>query len=138
MRRRSRGLSGGSPEQREGPPATSKTEAAATQISALKVISPINGKPSIFGFDKPSFTITIEFVGGKKHLLEVGDKTPSNSGYYVRVDQDKMMVTGSSGIEALLQLVSSPPYLNTPTTTTPPATEILVPPVETVTVTPTP
>jgi len=113
-------------------------EAAATQVSALKVISPIEGKPSIFGFDNPPFIITIEFVGGKKHTLEVGDKTPTNSGYYIRVDQDKMMVTSSSGIEALLQLVSSPPYLNTPTPISLPATETLIPPAEAVTVTPTP
>jgi len=110
-------------------------EAAAAQVSALQVISPINaGKPEIFGLDKPAYVITIEFSGGKKHTLEVGDATPTNSGYYVRVDKDKMMVTDLSGIDSLVQLGFFPPYLNTPTalppTLTPvPATEAVSTPV---------
>ena len=118
-------------------------EAAATQISTLKVISPIDGKPDIFGLDKPAYTVTIEFAGGKKHTLEIGDSTPTNSGYYVRVDKDKMMITDLSGIDSLLQLVNSPPYLSTLTPTPLPVTETPIPPTETVTtpettVTPTP
>jgi hypothetical protein len=107
-------------------------EAAATQISALQVISRIDdGKsPSVFGFDTPAVIITIEFAGGKKRTLEVGDATPTNSGYYVRVDKDKMMVTDLSGIEALLQLGFFPPYLNTPTPTSLPPTLTPVPPTE--------
>jgi hypothetical protein len=129
-------------------------EAAATQISALKVISPIDGKPDIFGLDHPAYTVTIEFAGGtpalaggarEKHTLEIGDSTPTNSGYYVRIDKDKMMITDLSGIDSLLQLVNFPPYLNTPTPTPLPPTETPVPPTEArgastpeATVTPTP
>jgi len=105
-------------------------EAAATQISALKVISPINADPEVFGLKTPAFIITIEFNGGKTHILEVGDATPTNSGYYVRVDKDKMMITDLSGIQSLLQLVVSPPYLNTPTPTSLPPTEAPVSPTE--------
>jgi len=122
-------------------------EAAATQISALKVISPIDGKADVFGLDNPAYTITIEFAGGARetHTLEIGDSTPTNSGYYVRVDKDKMMITDLSGIDSLLQLVNFPPYLNTPTPTPLPPTETPVPPTEVrgastpeATVTPTP
>jgi hypothetical protein len=105
-------------------------EAAATQVSALKSISPINADPEIFGLKNPAFTITIEFKGGAKHTLEVGDSTPTQSGYYVRVDKDKMMIADLSGIESLLQLVSSPPYLNTPTPTALPPTPTPVPATE--------
>ena len=122
-------------------------EAAATQIFALKVISPIDGKADVFGLDNPAYTITIEFAGGARetHTLEIGDSTPTNSGYYVRVDKDKMMITDLSGIDSLLQLVNFPPYLNTPTPTPLPPTETPVPPTEVrgastpeATVTPTP
>ena len=112
-------------------------EAAATQVSALKVVSQINGDPEIFGLKNPAFTITIEFKSGSKQKLEVGDATPTKSGYYVRVDNDKMMITDLSGIQSLLQLVISPPYLNTPTPTSLPPTETLIPPTED-TSTPTP
>jgi len=108
-------------------------EAAAAQVSALQVISPINaGKPEIFGLDKPAYVITIEFSGGKKHTLEVGDATPTNSGYYVRVDKDKILVTDLSGIDSLVQLGFFPPYLNTPTPTALPPTLTPVPATEAV------
>lgn len=91
-------------------------EAAATQVSALQVLSQIeNENPEIFGLKNPAFVIALEFQNGNKHTLEVGDATPTNSGFYVRLDNGKIMVANLSGISALLQLVYSPPYLNTPT-----------------------
>ena len=114
-----------------------QAEAAATQLTALPISSQIEpGKsPSIFGLDSPAYVITIEFKDGKTRTLEVGDKTPTNSGYYVRVDKDKMLITDLNGIDALLQLKSFPPYLNTPTAL--PPTEAPLPTAG-ATVTPTP
>jgi hypothetical protein len=114
-------------------------EAAATQVSALRVINLVDGDPEIFGLKDPAFIITVEFKrgtppqaggAGEKHTLEVGSATPTNSGYYVRVDKDKMMITDLSGIQSLLQLVVSPPYLNTPTPPTVSATLTPVPATE--------
>ncbi|MBE0672284.1 MAG: DUF4340 domain-containing protein [Anaerolineales bacterium] len=97
-------------------------EAAASQVTALKIISEIDADPSIFGFDTPAYLITIEFADGKTSKLEIGDATPTNSGYYVRVDGKKMAIVGLSSIDALTNLSFSPPYLNTPTPTALPAT----------------
>jgi Domain of unknown function (DUF4340) len=123
----------------------SMAEAAATQIKALEIVAPLDDDPSIFGFDTPSYLITIEFEGGKKHTLEIGDNTPTGSGYYVRLDKGKMMIVSLSSIESLLNLVNFPPYLNTPTPTPTalPPTETPAPPTEAIstletTVTPTP
>ena len=91
------------------------SEAAATQISALEILDPIDADPAIFGLDNPAYVITLEFDGGKKHTLEVGDSTPTSKGYYVRVDSDKMMIVDLSGIDSLLQLAAFPPYLVTAT-----------------------
>jgi len=104
-------------------------EAAATQVNALQIKNTISGNPDIFGLDNPTYTITIEFADGKKHTLEIGDSTPTNSGYYVRVDNSKIIITDLSGIDALLQLLHFPPFLNTPTPL--PPTESLVSPTET-------
>jgi hypothetical protein len=111
-------------------------EAAASQIASLRIIQEIEGDPSEFGFDEPSYIITIEFENGDKNILEVGDSTPTNNGYYVRVD-NKIMILSLSGIDSLTTLAVFPPYLHTPTpTSTPlPATETLVPTIE---ATPTP
>ena len=118
-------------------------EAAASQISALQVAREIDDDPATFGLDNPVYVITVEYADSKKHSLEIGDSTPTNSGYYVRVDNDKMMIVSLSGIDSLLNLVNFPPYLNTPTPTALPPTETPVPPTEAIstleaTVTPTP
>jgi len=91
-------------------------EAAATQVSALQILSQIeNANPEVFGLKNPAFVIALEFQSGNKHTLEVGDATPTNTGFYVRLDNGRIMITNLSGISALLQLVYSPPYLNTTT-----------------------
>jgi hypothetical protein len=110
----------------------STAEAAAAQISSLRLVSEVDGNdPAIFGVNDPSHTITVEFSSGETHTLDVGDSTPTNSGYYVRLDKGRIMVVGLSGIDALLNLASFPPYLNTPTPSPLPPTETPVSPAET-------
>ncbi|HNO92955.1 MAG TPA: DUF4340 domain-containing protein, partial [Anaerolineales bacterium] len=103
------------PEKAEANQAAS--EAAATQIGALSIVTTIEGNkdPSIFGLDAPVYTITVTFDDGKKGVLEVGDTTPTSTGYYVRLDKDKVYVVAMDGIDALTSLTVAPPYLNTPT-----------------------
>lgn len=112
-------------------------EAAASQISALQVNQEITGNPSDYGFDEPSVVITIEFENGNKNTLEVGDANPIGTGYFVRLDNQKIVLVSLSGIDSLATLADFPPYLNTPTPTiTPlPPTETLIPTIE---ATPTP
>jgi len=112
-------------------------EAAASQVTALKIISEVDADPSIFGFDTPAYLITVAFSDGKTSKLEIGDATPTNSGYYVRVDGKKMAIVGLSGIDALTSLALFPPYLNTPTPTALPSTPTPAPATET-SATPTP
>lgn len=92
-------------------------EAAASQVSALQIIStlPTDADPSIFGFDSPAYVITLGFARGNTHTLEIGDSTPTQSGYYTRLDKSKIFIVSMSGIDALTQLAAFPPYLNTPT-----------------------
>lgn len=114
-------------------------ESAATQLTALPISTQIeDGKsPDIFGLDNPAYVITIEFKDGKPRTLEVGDAAISGNGYYVRVDKGKMLITDLNGIDALLNLASFPPYLNTPAPTALPPTGTPIPTAEAA-VTPTP
>lgn len=117
------------------------SEAAASQIFALQVISTVDADPSIFGLDTPAYVITIGFADGKSHVLEIGDSTPTNSGYYARLDKKKMMIVDLYGIDSLLQLTGNPPYLNTPSPLPPtetPASSTGAGSTPVVTVTPTP
>ncbi|MCK6583585.1 MAG: DUF4340 domain-containing protein [Anaerolineales bacterium] len=132
------------PEKAEADPGTA--EAAATQVGTLRIIAPIENADdlSIFGLDEPAYTIAVEFEDGGKSMLEVGDKTPTENGFYVNVDGEKVLVVAVSGIDTLENLLASPPYLNTPTptpTSTPLPTGTPVPTTETITTpeaTPTP
>lgn len=114
------------------------SEAAASQILALRIIDELDNSknPADFGLDEPDFVITIGFEGGKTSTLEVGDVTPSGNGYYVRTEDGKFYLMTLSGISALTNLATIPPYLNTPTpvptaTSTPLPTETPAPTSET-------
>jgi hypothetical protein len=98
-------------------------EAAASSVSTLRILNEIEGDPEIFGLDTPAYVITIKFSGGSEHVLDVGDTTPTNNGYYIRLDQEKMLIVSLDGVDALLNLAAFPPYLNTPTPTALPPTE---------------
>ena len=97
-------------------------EAAASQITALTVLDKVEADLDILGLDSPQYVITVKFEDGTQHTLEVGDNTPTNKGYYVRMDQKDTLIVSLSGIDALINLTYAPPYLYTPTPTTVPST----------------
>jgi Domain of unknown function (DUF4340) len=99
--------------------------AAETQVNALRIITMLESPPdpNTVGLDAPSYTMELEFVSGISHKLEVGILTPTSSGYYVRFDDGKIYVISQSGIDALSNLLTAPPY---------PATETPSPTVESI------
>lgn len=123
------------------------SEAAATQVSALRILSNVQLGPDIVGLDKPSYIITIVFSGNQTHKLTVGAITPIQDGYYVQLDTGKIQIIDKQGLDALLGLLKTPPYAvtltpavtatstNQPDTPTPQST--LISPATSATVTPT-
>jgi hypothetical protein len=96
-----------------------KSEAAATQVGALKIITNLENELKLedVGINNPSNTIKLTFNDGSNHVLLIGALTPSTSGYYVQLDSGDIYVIGKSGIAALLNLLSTPPYAPTETAT---------------------
>lgn len=92
-------------------------EAAASQVSALGIITEVSGATNLsdFGLEAPAYIINLGFEGGTSNVLKVGDLTPSQNGYYVQLDDETVYVVGRDGIDALISLTFAPPYLNTPT-----------------------
>jgi hypothetical protein len=91
-------------------------QAAATQVQALHIVlSSVDLGLDILGLDKPAYTITITFTGGQTHKLTVGAVTPIQTGYYAQLDGGKPQVVDKEGLDALLGLLSNPPYAATPT-----------------------
>jgi len=88
-------------------------EAAATQVGALRVISDVQLAADVIGLDKPAYTLSVGFGEGKNHRLLVGSVTPIQSGYYVQLDGGQNQVVEKGGLDALLGMLTRPPYLAT-------------------------
>lgn len=89
------------------------SEAAATQVTGLRVLSNVQLGLDIVGLDTPADTLTVTFSSGKSHKLLIGSVTPIQSGYYCQLDAGPVVVVDKPGVDALLGLLTSPPYLAT-------------------------
>jgi hypothetical protein len=95
-------------------------EAAATQIATMRILEHLaEVAPDAVGLDHPDYTIKLTFKGGER-IVEVGVITPTQSGYYARSEDGKIVIISTSAVEPLLELLANPPYA--PTETAVPAT----------------
>jgi hypothetical protein len=94
--------------------------AAETQVGALRIVTTLDSSLNLAdsGLSTPVDTIELTFVNNLKHVIQVGNLTPSGNGYYVRFDAGNLYVVSQAGIDALLILLTAPPF---------PATETPVP-----------
>jgi hypothetical protein len=108
-------------------------EAAATQVTTMRIIDTVPDiDPKIVGLEDPEYVLTVKFTGGGERTVDVGVITPTESGYYVRDAADKVVIVSRSAIDALLGLLTNPPYLET-LTPAPPSPEAGAPASETAT-----
>jgi len=98
-------------------------EAAASQVTALPIEKSLDLNPSDVGLDSPAYTITVGFTSGAFVVVEVGEKTPTENGYYVRKNDGLVLVVSSYSLDSLLGLLKTPPLVETPTPTPAPPTE---------------
>jgi len=89
------------------------SEAAATQVTGLRVLSGVQLGLDVVGLDKPTDTLTVTFRSGNTHKLLIGSVTPIQNGYYCQLDGGSVTVIDKLGVDALLGLLTSPPYLAT-------------------------
>jgi hypothetical protein len=91
-------------------------EAAASQLTTLRIMSRPEVAPADAGLVQPSYIMTVELTSGEVKTVRIGDLTPTESGYYTNVNEsNKVLIIGKTGLDSLLTLVSSPPYVSTPT-----------------------
>jgi hypothetical protein len=104
-------------EPKGGPTDVTQAETAVTQLLALQSIASLNptNDLGIFGLSKPSYTVTIVMNGGQKYVLLIGDVTPTQNGYYVRLNQDAPDIVNKDSIDAMLGMLNNPPFVATPT-----------------------
>ena len=97
-------------------------EAAATQLSTLRILSRPGVSPADAGLTPESYLVSIDFSSGTHKDVRIGDLTPTSSGYYADIDGEPgIVILDQTGVQALLNLLESPPYLHTPTPTLAPS-----------------
>ena len=90
-------------------------QAAATQLTALRIVSHPDVAPDIVGLNPASYTLTVKLTGGSEKIVRIGDLAPTGSGYYVNVNgSDEVFILSQDGLDALLVMLESPPYESTP------------------------
>jgi hypothetical protein len=116
----------------------SAAEQVASQAQELRLITKIEAKTpdlSAFGLDKPADICSITLSDGKSVTFKIGKPTLTGDGYYLQKEDGSLVVIDKGGMDTLLNLLTQPPYMFTPTPSSLPATET---PTATTTLTPVP
>ncbi len=102
-------------------------EAAASQIAVMQILDRLPDiAPQDVGLNDPAYKMILKFTSGVERNIDIGVITPTESGYYIRVDGGETVIVSNSAISSLLGLLSNPPY--PPTETPPPPTPQAVSP----------
>jgi len=89
-------------------------EAAASQITTMSVLDTVPEiDPKIVGLETPEYVLRVKFTNGVERTVDIGVITPTESGYYVRDAEGKVLIISRSAIDSLLGLLDNPPYLET-------------------------
>ena len=95
-------------------------EEAASQVTSLRIESRLEVAPEAAGLVQPAYTLTVETTSGTTKTVRIGDLTPTGVGYYALINgSDETIIISRTGLDALLTLLESPPYVNETTTNTP-------------------
>lgn len=91
-------------------------EAAASQATSIRVLSRPEVPLDAVGLLPASYSLRLDFTSSVEKEVRIGDLTPTNTGYYASMDgEGGTLILDKAGVEALLALLQSPPYLHTPT-----------------------
>jgi hypothetical protein len=101
-----------------GPADQALAGAAETQVGALRIVTTLDNSLNLSdaGLSTPADTIELTFANNLKHVVQIGNLTPTGSGYYIRFDGGNLFVVSQAGIDALLKMLTTPPF---PATQTP-------------------
>ena len=103
----------------EAPADQGMAEAAASQVTTMLVQDRVqNVALEAMGLTDPSYVLTVKFSSGVERKAEVGVITPSESGYYIRNEAGETLIVGTYAVDALLGLLTNPPYAPSPVPST--------------------
>ena len=93
------------------------SEAAASQVMTLRVLEKIAQiDPELVGLGEPAYILAVKFNNGSERTARIGVVTPTESGYYVQNSGGgDVLIISKSSVDALLGLLTAPPFRETPT-----------------------
>ena len=96
---------------------TASVDSLASQLASLTARSFIENPPaaSATGLEPPAFTIRLQLEDGSRLTAEVGSETPTKSGYYVRLDDNRLAVVSTFSVDGITGVLDNPPIYLTPT-----------------------
>lgn len=103
----------------------SVVSATESQLGSLQIVADLGSVTNLadFGILVPGYTVKLTYDNGIQHKIEIGNKTPTNNGYYVQLDDGSISIVSQYSIDALVNFIDNPPYPATPimesTNTTP-------------------
>lgn len=90
-------------------------EAAASQITTMRVLDTLPGVDlDVVGLKDPEYELTVKFTDVERNA-SIGVITPTGNGYYVLNQDGEVVIVSASAVDGLLNLLTNPPYLETPT-----------------------
>ncbi len=91
---------------------------ALASLPAMPVVTTLAQVPDLeaMGLAHPAYRIVVKTSAEKSYDASVGGATPTKSGYYVMSSNRSIMIVSTYTLDALLNLVDTPPVLqSTPT-----------------------
>jgi Domain of unknown function (DUF4340) len=90
---------------------------AIFQLLSVRISSIPQTVPDLktVGLDQAAYTILIELKDGKQYLINVGNITPTESGYYVLTPDRTVYIVSKYNLDNFIKLLENPPILLTPT-----------------------
>ena len=95
--------------------------------SASVVRARLDLRPADAGLASPANVITVGFSDGAYVKVQIGDETPTGTGYYARKENGNILVVDKYGIDALLPPLPSSPSPAPPTPSPLPPTDTPAP-----------
>lgn len=101
----------------EAPANQAAAEAAASQVRALRIVGVMETAPALnaLGLEKPAYQLGVKFASGAESTFDIGDSTAIGDGYYVRAENGPVQIVSNYGLDALIQMLNTPPFMLTPT-----------------------
>lgn len=86
-------------------------------LTSLRMVSKLANPPAkeVVGLDPAEYRLVIQLKDGNEQVVLIGTKTPIDDGYYAELEDGTLVVLDTYSLDPVLELLSSPPILPTPT-----------------------